>query len=76
VAELEQVALQSGLTWVRSDADKVAAVQAQIAAQPQPVHVPRERPPVVKLDDRPLVLVETKRDLRATTLAFEEQRLL
>jgi len=76
VTELEQVAQQSGLTWVRSDADKVAAIQAQIAAQPQPVHVPRERPAVVQLDDRPLVLVETKRDLRATTLAFEEQKLL
>jgi len=76
VAELEQIAQQSGLTWIRSDADKVAAAQASIAAQPQPVHVPRERPPVEALDDRPLVLVETKRDLRTTTLAFEEQPLL
>ncbi len=76
VTELEQMAQHSGLTWIRSDADKVAAVQADIAAQPQPVHIPRERPPVVAQDDRPLVLVETKRDLRATTLAFEEQSLL
>jgi len=76
ITELEQIAQQSGLIWIRSDADKVAAVQAQIAAQPLPVHVARERPPVVPLDDRPLVLVETKRDLRATTLAFEEQSLL
>ncbi|MDD5028632.1 MAG: Rne/Rng family ribonuclease [Rhodoferax sp.] len=76
MAELEQVAQQSGLTWITSNADKVATVQAEIAAQPNPVHVPRERPPAVTLDDRALVLVETKRDLRATTLAFEAQPLL
>jgi len=71
VDELSQIAQQSGLTWISSDTAKVAAAQAQIAAQLQAVHVPRERPPVAAQDDRPLVLVETKRDLRATTLPFE-----
>jgi ribonuclease E len=51
------------LEWVNSDADRVAAVQAAIAAEPKPVHVPRERPPVVVMDEGPLVLVETRKDL-------------
>ena len=71
LGELAQVAEQSGLNWVNSDAAKVAAVQAAIAAEPKPVHAPRERPPVVRIDDRPLVLVETRRDLRNMTLPFE-----
>jgi ribonuclease E len=70
--ELAGIAQQSGLTWVNSDAEKIAAVQAVIAAELKPTHVPRERPPVVTLDDRPLVLVETKLDLRDIKLPFEE----
>jgi ribonuclease E len=69
--ELATIAKQSGLNWVNSDADKVLAVQAAIAAEPQPVHVPRQRPAIAPIDDRPLVLVETKRDLRNITLPFE-----
>nr|CBA28582.1 Ribonuclease E [Curvibacter putative symbiont of Hydra magnipapillata] len=71
---LAQVASSSGLQWVNSDADKIAAVQAAIAAEPKPVHVPRERPAPVVLDDRPLVLVETRRDLRDMKLPFEENQ--
>jgi len=66
------VAQQSGLQWVNSDADKVQAVQAAIAAEPKPIHVPRERPALVAMDTGPLVLVETKRDLRNMTLPFEQ----
>jgi ribonuclease E len=69
--ELTQIAQQSGLNWVNSNAEKVAAVQAAIAAEPKVARTPRSRPPVVKLDDRPLVLVETRRDLRHTSLPFE-----
>lgn len=69
---LTEVATSSGLQWVNSDAAKIAAVQAAIAAEPKPVHVPRERPAPVALDDRPLVLVETHRDLRDLKLPFEE----
>ncbi|WP_310645026.1 Rne/Rng family ribonuclease [Limnohabitans sp.] len=61
--ELHAIAQGSGLEWVNSDADRVAAVQAAIAAEPKPVHVPRERPPVVVMDEGPLVLVETRKDL-------------
>jgi ribonuclease E len=72
VDALQQVAASSGLQWVNSDADKIAAVQAAIAAEPKPIHVPRERPPVVVVDEGPLVLVETRRDLSAMPLPFEQ----
>jgi len=76
IAELAQVAESSGLQWVNSDAEKIAAVQAAIAAEPKPVRVPRERPPAIVIDEGPLVLVETKRDLRNMTLPFEQQQSL
>jgi len=67
---LQQVAQTSGLVWVNSDADKIAAVQAAIAAEPKPVHVPRERPPAVVVNEGPLVLVETRKDLKNMNLPF------
>ena len=72
IDELQQVAAYSGLQWVNSDAEKIAAVQAAIAAEPQPVRVPRARPAAVVLDEGPLVLVETRRDLSNMTLPFEQ----
>ena len=71
LGELAAVAETSGLSWVNTDPAKVAAVQAAIAAEPKPVHVPRVRPPVPVLDEGPLVLVETRRDLRDLKLPFE-----
>lgn len=71
LADMAQVASSSGLEWVNSNAEKIAVVQAQIAAEPKPVHIPRERAPAVVIDQGPLVLVETKRDLRNMTLPFE-----
>ena len=73
VAELQQLAHHAGMTWVLSDAEKVATVQAAIAAEPKPVHVPRERPPVVVVDEGSLILVETRRDLATVVLPFEAQ---
>ena len=72
VGELVQLARDVGLEWVNSDTDKVAAVQAAIAAEPQPVRIPRERPPVVVIDEGPLVLVETRKDLSDMVLPFEQ----
>lgn len=69
---LLDVAQSSGLQWINSDSDKVAAVQAAIDAEPKPIHVPRERPVPASIDTGPLVLVETKRDLRNMTLPFEQ----
>jgi ribonuclease E len=69
---LQQVAQGSGLQWVNSNPEKIAAVQAAIAAEPKPMHVPRERPAPVAISTGPLVLVETRRDLRDMRLPFEE----
>ncbi len=73
VDDLSQVAQASGLSWVNSDAEKIKVAQAAIAAQPQPIHVPREPASRVVIDEGPLVLVETRRDLRNMTLPFEQQ---
>jgi ribonuclease E len=70
VQSLIEVASSSGLQWVNSDPAKIAVVQAAIAAEPKPVHVPRERAPVVVSDDGPLVLVETRKDLSEMKLPF------
>ncbi len=70
IDNLQQVAHNSGLVWVNSDSAKVAAVQAAIAAEPAAVRVPRERPPVVVVNEGPLVLVETRKDLNSLQVPF------
>ena len=69
--ELVAVARAAGLEWVNSDADKVRAAQDAIANEPPPVRVPRERKPQIVIDDGPLVLVETRKDLSQLKLPFE-----
>ena len=72
LSDLQALAAQAGLEWVGSDAEKVASAQAAIAATPPAIHVPREpRPPVV-LDEGPLVLVETRKDLSQLKLPFDQ----
>jgi len=71
LGSLQAIASSAGLEWINSDAEKVAAAQAAIAAEPQPVRVPRERPPVVVVDEGPLVLVETRKDLSQVKLPFD-----
>ena len=69
--DLQRIAEGSGLTWVNSDAGKISAAQAAMAAEPAPVHVPRQRPALVQLDDGPLVLVETRKSLAQLKLPFD-----
>ncbi|WOB09485.1 Rne/Rng family ribonuclease [Piscinibacter gummiphilus] len=71
--QLQSVAESAGLQWVNSDADKIRAVQEAMAREPKPVHVPREIKPVVQIDEGPLVLVETRKDLSQIRLPFESQ---
>jgi ribonuclease E len=71
MAELAQIAQNAGLSWVHTDADKAAAVQAAIAAEPQPIHLPRQPKSPMPVTQGPLILVETKRDLRHMRLPFE-----
>ena len=70
IDNLQQIAQTSGLVWVNSDPAKVAAVQTAIAAEPQPVRVPRERPVAVVVNEGPLVLVETRKDLNQLKVPF------
>ena len=72
VDALAHIAQASGLEWVHSDSDKVQQALAAIAAEPKPIHVPREPKPVAAVDDGPLVLVETRKDLRNMVLPFEQ----
>ncbi|HTT12781.1 MAG TPA: Rne/Rng family ribonuclease [Burkholderiaceae bacterium] len=51
----------AGMTLAQTDGEKLAQVQARIAAEPRTVHVPRERPELPPLDVGPLVQVETRR---------------
>lgn len=69
---LRSLAEQAGLEWVHSDADKVRAAQEAMAAAPQPPRVPRAPRPPVTVDDGPLVLVETGKDLSQLKLPFEQ----
>jgi ribonuclease E len=71
IASLQGVAQSSGLEWVNSNPERIAQVQAAIAAEPRQIHVPRERPPAVVLDEGPLILVETKRDLSQMQMPFD-----
>ncbi len=71
VDTLVAVAQGAQLEWVQSNPERVAQVQAAIAAEPKPVHVPRERPPLVVVDEGPLILVETRKDLGQMKMPFE-----
>lgn len=71
--ELQTIASSFGLEWVHSDAEKIRAAQEAIAREPKPVHVPREPKPFEPIDEGPLVLVETRKDLSQVRLPFEGQ---
>ena len=71
MSDLQEVAQKAGLEWINSDAARVAQAQATIAATPPPAHVPREPKHVTLPDDGPLVLVETRRNLKDMTLPFD-----
>jgi len=71
IDSLQSVAESAGLQWVNSDVEKIRAVQAAMASEPAPAHVPREPKPVAVIDEGPLVLVETRKDLSQIKLPFE-----
>lgn len=71
IDRLNAVASAAGLEWVHSDSDKVRAAQTAIAAEAKAPRVPREPKPPVAIDDGPLVLVETKKDLSQIKLPFD-----
>ncbi|MDQ2926591.1 MAG: hypothetical protein M3R22_00270, partial [Pseudomonadota bacterium] len=73
IDSLEAVAEGAGLQWVNSDADKIRAAQAAMASAPTAAHVPREIRRAEPIDQGPLVLVETRKDLSQVRLPFETQ---
>ena len=73
IDSLNAVADGAGLQWVNSDAEKIRAAQAAMAAMPAPIHAPREIRKVELQDEGPLVLVETRKDLSQVRLPFENQ---
>lgn len=74
VEQLQSVVAAAGLVWVQSDPQAVRQVQEELAAQPAPIHVPRERKPAPKVEDGPLVLVETGRELPTLHLPENSQQ--
>ena len=74
VDAMQEVAASSGLQWVNTDANKVAAARAAIANESEPSHIPRERPALPSMDQEALVLVETRRDLNDLNLPFDAPR--
>jgi ribonuclease E len=70
---LQTLAAAAGLEWIASDAEKIRLVQAAMAADPVPVRLPREPRKAVTVDEGPLVLVETRKDLSQLKLPFEAQ---
>jgi ribonuclease E len=71
-ATLVEMTHASQLEWVQSDPIKVRTTQERMAQEPKVVHPKRERPPAVSLEQGPLVLVETKRDLSQLNLPFAQ----
>ena len=58
--QLLPVLQSAGMTLAQTNAEKLAQVQARIAAEPRAPHVPRERAVLPPLDQGPLVQVETR----------------
>ena len=69
-ASLVEMTHASQLEWVQSDPLKVQATQERMAQEPKAIRPVRVRAPAVSLDQGPLVLVETKRDLSQLHLPF------
>ena len=69
--QLQGVAETAGLQWVNSDVEKMRAAREAMANEPAPARVPREVKAVAAVDDGPLVLVETRKDLSQFKLPFE-----
>lgn len=72
--DLRALAASAGLEWVNSDAERILVAQQALANEPKPVHVPRVPRPRVVIDEGPLVLVETRKDLSQMKLPFEQRQ--
>ncbi len=71
MSDLQALAASAGLEWVNSDAQRIQVVRDAMASEPKAARVPRAPRPRVVLDDGPLVLVETRKDLSQLKLPFD-----
>ncbi len=71
IDDLRALAASAGLEWVNSDAERILLAHEAMAREPQPVRVPRVPRPRVVVDEGPLVMVETRKDLSQMKLPFE-----
>lgn len=71
-SKLKTVAQNAGLEWVNTDPQRAADARQAALNEPKPVHVPREPKPAVDVEDKALIMVETRQDLRNMRLPFEE----
>jgi ribonuclease E len=69
--DLHALAASAGLEWVNSDAQRIQVVRDAMANEPRPARVPRAPRPRAVMDDGPLVLVETRKDLSQLKLPFD-----
>jgi ribonuclease E len=74
IDDLRALAASAGLEWVNSDAERILVVQRAMDSEPKPVHVPRVPKARVRVDEGPLVLVETRKDLSQLKLPFDKQQ--
>ena len=58
-------------SWDAGRQPGVQAAQQAIAQAPKAVHVPRQPKPRVLVDEGPLVLVETRKDLGQLRMPFD-----
>ncbi|MFC3217245.1 hypothetical protein [Comamonas sp. JC664] len=70
---LHQIASTAGLQWITPMPTRSQPCKRPLRPSPKPVHVPRERQPVVQIDQGPLILVETRKDLTDLVLPFERE---
>jgi len=60
IEQLQAMLQLAGLSLVQTEPARLEETRARLAAEPRPVHVPRERPVLPPLDQGPLVQVETR----------------
>ena len=68
---LAAMAIDAGLQWVNSDSEKIRAAQQALADEPKAAPVARQTKAHTSVDDGPLVLIETKKDLSQVRLPFD-----
>jgi ribonuclease E len=71
IEDLQSITQNVQLIWVHSNADKIREAQELIASMPKPAHVPRPPRPVQIIDEGPLVLVETRKNLGNLKMPFD-----